>query len=231
MLSRIMRKTIPLLAFATLALLFSNLAAGQEGCSKFTLYAADSIDAEPGTTIDIDLAVKNTGSCAGQTMVAVDVPKGWSATPMTFETGSITTNVMHMETIQLTIPADVQSSNISLYAESAEPLTIQIIIGGSPVQNATEQDPEIPVNVTPTLPIINVTNKLPAPLEETLNESETEEVQQQTADQEPAATQGTGVTGLVTSNPAVYGAILVVFLFGAIYLYESRKLHGYSYRR
>jgi hypothetical protein len=223
-----------LLATVFSALLLSSLAAGQESCAWFSILAADTINAEPGTSIDIDLAIRNTGTCAGDTMVIAVVPKDtdWSATQfLTKELAPGETQMTEANPIKISIPADAQTSKITLLADSAEPLNIDVIIGDIPVQNAIEQTPsEPPVNVTPTIPVINVTNIIPLPVEETPNESEPQEIEKQSADQEPAAIQTSPTTGLLTANPAVYGAILVVFLFGAVYLYESRKIHGYRYR-
>jgi hypothetical protein len=214
-----------ILAFSLFSVLLFSLASAQDCTSELTIIAADGINADAGTTLDIDLKVENTGTCTVETPVMAKVPEGWSATnfSITLTPGGV--YFTEDKPLMVTIPAEAQTSTITIYAESAEPKNIEIIIGGSPIQNVTEETPPEPlVNVTPIIPVINPE---PAPVQETVPaENKTQEEHAQPEAAEPASS----VTGLLTGSPAIQSAVIVILILGGALVYQTIKGQGFRYR-
>lgn len=211
--------------------IFSHMAAGQAGCAQFAIYTTERVEANPGSSLSIDVAVNNTGTCAGDTLVLVkpSLPEGWSGTK--FFTKKLSPGETEISSIEIDIPQDAQSAVITFIGDSATESSTEVVIGGQELQeNVTSNRNEtavLPVS-TPEIPAVNITNP-PAPLEETTNE--TEEIQQ-TSDQEPVSAQqpAGSVTGLISANPFAQAAVFILLIFGAGYLLGKGKVEGFRYR-
>ena len=221
---------LPVLAIL-LFVFMAQAAASQEGGSctpKFTIYSAEMFEATAGSSIEIDVAVKNTGACAGSTVVIAEVPEGWNKTKIVTDT--LQPGGSYISSIKITLPEDAKSSIVNLIAPGANVSPIKIIIGGIiPEENASqanvtpekENETQPPaVNITPIMPIKNDTVIAPQ-----------ENVQPQQNETQPVQNQPAGsVTGLVTSNPSAQIAIFAILVFGAGYLASRIKSEGFRYR-
>jgi len=221
---------LPVLAIL-LFVFMAQAAASQEGGSctpKFTIYSAEMFEATAGSSIEIDVAVKNTGACAGSTVVIAEVPEGWNKTKIVTDT--LQPGGSYISSIKITLPEDAKSSIVNLIAPGANVSPIKIIIGGIiPEENASqanvtpekENETQPPaVNITPIMPIKNDTVIAPQ-----------ENVQPQQNETQPVQNQPAGsVTGLVTSNPSAQIAIFAILVFGAGYLASRIKREGFRYR-
>ncbi|HJW97185.1 MAG TPA: NEW3 domain-containing protein [archaeon] len=208
------------IAILAAALLF-HVAYAQSECAQFSIYTAESVQAEPGSSVNIDVAVTNTGTCAGETAVAAKVPDGWNSTSLFFTKKLGPGDSDPTGVIKITIPADAQTSTVEFMAESANSSFTEVIIEGSEApaepQNQTQAEPPV---ITPTPPIPITTPEAPA---ETPAETP--------AQPEPQAEQTAGdVTGLLTGNPAAQIAVFAFLFFGAGFLAGKMKSEGFRYR-
>jgi hypothetical protein len=196
---------LPVLAI--LAFVFiAQAAAGQEGASctpEFAIYSAEMFEATAGSSIEIDVAVKNTGACAGSVVVIAEVPEGWNKTKIV--TGALQPGNSSISTIKITLPGDAKSAIINLIAPGANISSVKIVVGGIiPEENASQE------NVTP-----EQENAQPQPNETEIAQSQPEAIP---------------TTGLVTANPSAQIAVFVILIFGAGYLASRIKSEGFRYR-
>src|SRR4030042_48231 len=116
------------IAILAAALLF-HVAYAQE-CAQFSIYTAESIEAEAGSSVSIDVAVTNTGTCAGEAAVAAKVPDGWNSTSLFFTKKLGPGDSDPTGVIKITIPADAQTANVEFTAESANSSFTEVLIEG-----------------------------------------------------------------------------------------------------
>jgi len=223
---------LPVLAIL-LFVFMAQAAASQEGGSctpKFTIYSAEMFEATAGSSIEIDVAVKNTGACAGSTVVIAEVPEGWNKTKIVTDT--LQPGGSYISSIKITLPEDAKSSIVNLIAPGANVSPIKIVIGGiAPEENASQENvtPEQKNETQPPAP--NITPIIPAKNDTVINLPQ-ENAQPQPNETEPAQNQpeSGSVTGLMTSNPSAQIAIFTILIFGAGYLASRIKSEGFRYR-
>ena len=210
-----------ILGILTIALLVQP--AYSQECAQFSIFTAESVQAEPGSSVNIEVAVKNTGTCAGQTLVAAQVPDGWTAGQ--FETKSIAPDGSDFSEIKIIIPAGANTSTVEFMAESANSSFTEVIIGPpeapaeeAPPAELPEEEPPV-ITPAPTIPITTPETPAEAPAETPAQQPE------------PQAEQTTGdVTGLVTGNPISQIVIFALLFFGAGFVVGRMKNEGFRYR-
>jgi hypothetical protein len=191
-----------------MVLFFMQAASAQEGTActmDFTIYTAESIEAQAGTTVDIELAVKNTGTCTASARIVKSLPEGWSGSNYT--TPTLTPGDNDVTTLEINIPSDAENSTINFTAAGGtKQASVEVIVTS---ENQT------PVITPAPAPIITPQEPQPKQQENTTPQAEQPE---------------SSVTGLVTSNPAVQSIVLFIIVFGAGYLLGKGKGEGFRYR-
>jgi len=211
----------------------AHVGAGQEGGSctpEFAIYSAETFEAAAGSSIEIDVLVKNTGACAGSTVVIAEVPKGWNKTKIV--TDRLEQGESYPSSIKITLPDGAESAIVNLIAPGANVSPVKIVIGGiAPEENASQENVTSEQENETQPPAPNITPIIPAKNDTVINLPQ-ENAQPQPNETEPAQNQpeSGSVTGLVTANPSAQIAIFAILVFGAGYLASRIKSEGFRYR-